>query len=134
MDDISKRLQAVETATPNDASTSTTPTTDLSSLQADVKALDTRVTALMGKAHKDSLSFPGGQSIHNICNRIELHRKRLHDVEEVKGASKLVKMLTGKNTRQPTKQSPPITKTPEAQPDGITLTATPPTPSTHPDP
>ena len=90
-------METLETSPSPSTTHPPPPAADLTQIKEAVKALETRVTAMMGKAHRDSLQFPGGHTIHNICNRVELHRKRLHDVEEMKGASKLVKMLMGKS-------------------------------------
>ncbi len=61
----------------------------------------------MGATQKASSAFPGGYSLHNICNKVEAHRKRLVNVEELKGASTLVKSVlelqaSGARTATPT--------------------------------
>ena len=90
MDAIRSKVDSLENTVPLLPAQSQVEGESISKLQTALTNLEKRVTSMVGASHKGSIQVLGGNSIQNLCNKVEGHRKRLKDVEELRGSSKLV--------------------------------------------
>ena len=66
---------------------------DASPLREAVGLLQQTVTAIIGGPVRSSPALSGGTSLHQLFNTAEGLRKKVHDLQHIKGASPLIRLV-----------------------------------------